>query len=362
MACKTIVTVLGTRPEIIKLCVFIEELDSRTDEHLLVHTDQHYDYEMDEVFMRELNVRAPDHRLRISNRRPSHQFGDMIAQLGDLFESLSPRAVVVLGDTNSTLAGAIAAKKSGTVLAHIEAGCRSFDKSMPEEQNRVVTDHLSDLLFAPSKTCMVNLAREGISGPGNHLVGSTLVDVCARNLEIARNKPGLDLPPRYALMTIHRAINLSDKDRLSSILSAMAEVSHEIPVVFPVHPHTREVMARWNMMSGLGNIQLVSPMGYLQFLRSLSGAEFVLTDSGGVQQEAQVLGIPILTARKETEWVETVTCGGCRLVDADSKMIVSESLKILNDATYNRSFRCSENPYSEKDVSRRIADILVKSV
>jgi UDP-N-acetylglucosamine 2-epimerase len=359
MSKPTVVTILGTRPEIIKLCVFIEEMDSRIDSHLLVHTDQHYDYDMDEIFMNELGVRTPNHRLHTKSRNPVEQLGDMITQLGMLFRAVEPAAVVVLGDTNSTLAGALAAKKSGVRLAHIESGCRSFDPTMPEEQNRVVTDHLSDILFAPSSACVRNLAREGIGGSRVHLVGSTLIDVCARNLSIARMQAEADLPAKYALMTIHRAANLSSRERLSSILKAMAEVSRRIPVVFPVHPHTRKTMEEMGIMSDLGDIQMLPPMGYLQFLRALSGAEFVLTDSGGVQQEAQVLGIPILTARRETEWVETVECGGCRLVDADTDAILGESFKILDDPRYRESFRSCKNPYSERDVSRRIAEVLV---
>ena len=359
MSGKVIVTVFGTRPEIVKLCMFIEEMDRRIDNHILVHTDQHYDYEMDEVFMKELGVRAPDHRLSHRHDNQAEQLGAMISQLGRVLDDVRPDGVVVLGDTNSTLAGALAAKKSGIRLIHIESGCRSHDRTMPEEQNRVVVDHLSDILYAASSDSVQNLRNEGISGQNVHLVGSTLVDVCRRNLEIARAKSRLQLPERYGLMTIHRAINIQNEDRLKGILEAMKVVSDVIPIVFPVHPHTRLMMERWKIIPETENMHLLPPLGYLDFLKALSEAEFVLTDSGGVQQEAQVFGIPILTARKETEWVETVECGGCRLVDADANAIAELSLRIVRDKDFREDFLKGENPYVESGVSRKIVDILV---
>ena len=362
MSSSAIVTIFGTRPEIVKLCMFIEEMDGRFDNHALLHTDQHYDYEMDEIFMKELNVRVPDHRLSLSSVDQIVQLGEMISQIGQILGELKPEAVVVLGDTNSTLAGALAAKKSGTTLIHIESGCRSHNRAMPEEQNRVVVDHISDVLFAASSASVENLRNEGISGPMVHLVGSTLVDVCKRNLKIARERSKLHLPDRYALMTIHRAANIQNSERLRAIIHAMRIVSETIPIVFPVHPHTRKVMEQLNMTDDANGLLIHPPLGYLDFLKALAGAEFVLTDSGGVQQEAQVLGVPILTARKETEWVETVECGGCRLVDADTDAIVENSLKIVQDEEFRAEFLRCKNPYAESGVSRRIVDILAELI
>ncbi|UCE92296.1 MAG: UDP-N-acetylglucosamine 2-epimerase (non-hydrolyzing) [Methanobacteriota archaeon] len=362
MSDEVVVTVFGTRPELVKLCMVIEEMDRRFDNHVIVHTDQHYDYDMDQLFMEELEIRAPDHRLSQRSENPVEQLGAMISQLSHVYGEVKPDVVVVLGDTNSTLAGALAAKKSGVLLSHIEAGCRSHDKTMPEEQNRVVVDHISDILFAPSRIGVENLRDEGITGPSVHLVGSTLIDVCRRNLEIARSKSKVDLPERYALVTIHRAANIQDRNRLQAILDSVEIISESIPVVFPVHPHTSKMMKRWQMTPASEGLKICPPLGYLDFLKALAGAEFVLTDSGGVQQEAQVLGVPILTARKETEWVETVECGGCRLVDADAEAIIQNSLRIINDDEFRASFSRRGSPYSETEVSKKIAEILFESL
>lgn len=355
----TIATVFGTRPEIIKLSMLIEELDRRAAHHVLIHTNQHFDANMDSIFMEELEVRQPDFRLKLRRSDQALQFSQMVAQLSPLFKESDPDYVLVLGDTNTTVAGAMSAKKSGHSLAHIESGCRSFDKSMPEEQNRIVTDHLSDLLFAPTKTCVDNLRREGIGGSAVHLVGSTLVDVCKRNLKIAARKSRLDLPDKYILATLHRRGNIEDRKRLTSIVSGMAQLAEEVPVVFPVHPHTRLMMSKHGLTPKLGEVTILPPIGYLDFLRALDGAEFVITDSGGVQQEAQVLRVPIITTRNETEWVETVESGLCKLVDADAKAMVRHGIRLLSDGGFRDSLRGAKNPYSETNVSRRIASILL---
>lgn len=362
MSDETVVTVFGTRPELVKLCMVIEEMDRRFDNHVIVHTDQHYDYDMDQLFMEELKIRKPDYRLSHKSENQAEQLGKMISQLSNVYGEVKPSLVIVLGDTNSTLAGGLAAKKSGLSLSHIEAGCRSHDKTMPEEQNRVLVDHVSDILFAASSAGVENLRSEGIAGPGVHLVGSTLIDVCKRNLEIAKSRSKISLPERYALMTVHRAGNILNKERLGAIIDSAETVAKNIPIVFPVHPHTQKMMEKWQIKPVAEGLKMYPPLGYLDFLKTLAGAEFVLTDSGGVQQEAQVLGVPILTARKETEWVETVECGGCKLVDADREAIVQNSLRIINDDEFRASFSRCENPYSETEVSKRIADILVESL
>jgi len=354
----TVATVLGTRPEIIKLSMFIEEADRRAKEHIVIHTDQHFDANMDSIFMEELEIRQPDFRLKLRPSDQAVQFSQMVAQLSPLFRKAEPDAVVVLGDTNTTVAGAMAAKKCGLKLAHIESGCRSFDRSMPEEQNRIVADHISDLLFAPTKSCVENLRREGIRGPMVHMVGSTLVDVCKRNLGIANRKSELELPDRYVLATLHRRGNIEDRERLASIISGMARIADEVPVIFPVHPHTRLMIKKFGLEKRLGRVTRHPPMGYLDFLKALGGAEFVITDSGGVQQEAQVLRVPIITTRTETEWVETVKSGLCRLVDADEKALVRHGLRLLNDRAFRRKLVQSANPYSERNVSRKITSIL----
>jgi len=347
---RTIATVFGTRPEIIKLSMFIEEMDRRAARHVVIHTNQHFDANMDTIFMEELEIRPPDFRLRLRRSDQAAQFSQMVAQLSPLLSDTRPDVVVVLGDTNTTVAGAMAAKKCGLHLAHIESGCRSFDKSMPEEQNRIVTDHLSDILFAPTRTCVGNLESEGIRGRNVHMVGSTLVDVCRRNLKIADRTSRLELPDRYVLATLHRRGNIEDRKRLRSIISGMAQLAEQVPVVFPIHPHTRQMISRYG---------LESPMGYLDFLKALGNAEFVITDSGGVQQEAQVLRVPIITTRTETEWVETVQSGLCKLVDADQRAIVRHGMRLLNDQAFRRKLVRAANPYSEKNVSRKITSVLM---
>jgi UDP-N-acetylglucosamine 2-epimerase len=354
MARKVVATVFGTRPEIIKLSTYIEEMDGSNSEHFLVHTNQHYDYDMDEVFMEDLHLRRPDFRLATRQTTQARQFGHMIMDLSGVFEKIRPDIVVVLGDTDSTAAGAFAAKKSDALLAHIESGCRSFDKRMPEEQNRIVVDHLSDLLFAPTKTCVENLQKEGISPKSIRLVGSTLVEVCRRNLKIAERSSTLSYDRPYAIVTIHRRGNIEDSKRLKSIMSAVGELSREISVVFPIHPHTRARIEEEHLEGELENVEVTSPLGYLDFIKALSQAEFVLTDSGGVQQEAQVLNVPIITARRETEWVETVESGSCILADANRLKILRCGRRIIHDEKFRRRICGATNPYLEKGVAKRI--------
>ena len=361
MAKTTVATVFGTRPETIKLSSYIEEMDKRTSRHFLIHTNQHYDYQMDMVFFRELEIRKPDFRLTAQPGNQVVQLGQMISQLAAVYGNIKPDWVVVLGDTNSTVAGAVSAKKSGIKLAHIESGCRSFDPSMPEEQNRILADHVSDLLFAPTKECVKNLGKEGISGSKVKLVGSTLVEVCKRNLEIAERKASIDVHPPYALMTIHRRGNIEDKKRLNAIVSAMAKVSEKVPVIFPVHPHTAKKLTEFGLNQKLGRIQVVPALGYLDFLYALSKAEFVLTDSGGVQQEAQVFRIPTLTARKETEWIETVRSGASILVDANESAIARNGLKIVKSPAFKKRLKSAKNPYLESGVAKKIANALLES-
>jgi UDP-N-acetylglucosamine 2-epimerase (non-hydrolysing) len=361
MAKTTVATVFGTRPEIIKLSSYIEEMDRRTNRHFLIHTNQHYDYQMDLVFFRELEIRRPDFRLTAEPGNQTAQLGQMISQLAAVYANIKPDWVVVLGDTNSTVAGAVSAKKSGIKLAHIESGCRSFDPSMPEEQNRLLADHVSDLLFAPTKECVKNLSNEGVSGPKVKLVGSTLVEVCKRNLEIAERKASVEVHPPYALMTIHRRGNIEDRRRLKAIVSAMARVSQKIPVIFPMHPHTSQKLAEFGLDKSLGKIQVVPALGYLDFIYALSKAEFVLTDSGGVQQEAQVFRIPTLTARKETEWVETVKSGASILVDANEQAIARNGLRIVKNPAFKKKLRSAKNPYLESGVAKKIVSAIMQT-
>jgi len=360
----TAVTIFGTRPEIIKLSSFIREADKRIKRHYMIHTNQHYNYNMDRIFFEELELREPDFRLHTKSREPTAQLGEMISQSIDILEELMPDVVIVLGDTNSTLAGAIAAKNYGCRLAHIESGCRSFNPMQIEEYNRVFVDHISDILFAPTIYAVKNLLRERIPKKRIHLVGSTLISVCKRNLEIAQRKVRFRFKEPYALMTLHRRENILNKHRIESILDAMINVSREIKVIFPIHPHTKSLIMKCNIYKKLSkneNILIIRPLGYLEFLYTLSHAEFVFTDSGGVQQEAQVLSIPTLTARSETEWVETIKSGCAVLVDTDKEKIVESARKILSDKNFRKKIQKAPNPYSHNHVDEKIVSILLKN-
>ncbi|MFW9944008.1 MAG: non-hydrolyzing UDP-N-acetylglucosamine 2-epimerase [Candidatus Sifarchaeia archaeon] len=356
------VTVFGTRPEIIKLSSFIEEMDRRITNHFLVHTNQHYDYEMDAIFMDDLELRKPDVRLSVRSRNQVTQLGEMVAQLGSVLRKLNPDVVTVLGDTNSTVAGSIAGLKYGAKVVHIESGCRSHDRTMPEERNRIIVDHASDLLIAPTRTCVQNLREEGLNHDSVHLVGSTLVEVCKRNLRIAKKKASIELDRPFVLVTIHRRGNIEDEGRLRSIAGALGTLSRDVNLVFPLHPHTKTYLKKYGLLHKLGTTSLLPPLGYLDFLKALSEAEFVITDSGGVQQEAQVFNVPTLTARKETEWVETVESGVSVLVDASERKIVQAGRRLLKDEEYRGRMRKSKNPYVEREVSKRIADLILKHI
>lgn len=316
------VSIVGARPQFVKAAALSRVIRERHVE-ILVHTGQHYDDGMSEVFFRELGIPAPDHELSVGSGSHGRQTGLMLTRIEPVLEAERPDRVVLFGDTNSTLAGAVAAAKLHLPIAHVEAGLRSFDRRMPEEINRVVADHLSDRLLCPSRTAVENLAREGIVH-GVHLVGDVMADVLfeAKNRAAAESgileRLGLR-PGAYALATVHRAENTDDPSRLDAIVSALSALPG--PVVFPVHPRTR------TSLEGSGRklrppLLPTEPLGYLDMVRLTSSARIVLTDSGGLQKEAYWLGVPCVTLRDETEWVETVEAGWNVLAGAEKDRIV----------------------------------------
>ena len=314
-----IVTVVGNRPQFVKAAAVSRLLRERMDEQI-VHTGQHYDDELSRVFFDELSVPAPDRELDAGGGSNTAQTARILAALEPVLEELEPSLVLVYGDTNSTLAGALAASQAGIATGHVEAGMRSFDRSMPEELNRVLTDHTSDLLLCSTDTAMVNLEREGVRGEA-HLVGDVMADVSLAFRDIAEERStilddlGLE-PGSYLTVTAHRAGNVDRQERLEALVSLLEALPG--PVVLPLHPRTRERLQAAGLMERLDGIKLVPPLGYLDFLKLARHARAVLTDSGGVQKEAYLLGVPCVTLRDTTEWVETVEAGWNTLVDLDT--------------------------------------------
>jgi UDP-GlcNAc3NAcA epimerase len=313
-----IVTVVGNRPQFVKAAAVSRLLRERTDE-LIVHTGQHYDDELSRVFFEELNVPAPDRELDAGGGTNTAQTARILAALEPALAELRPSLVLVYGDTNSTLAGALAASQAGIAVGHVEAGMRSFDRTMPEELNRVLTDHASDLLLCSTETAMHNLEREGVRGE-SELVGDVMADVSLAFRDIAEERSrvlddlGLE-EGSYLVVTAHRAGNVDRPERLEALVSLLEALPG--PVVLPLHPRTRERLQAAGLMERLGGVMVVPPLGYLDFLKLARHARAVLTDSGGVQKEAYLLGVPCVTLRDTTEWVETVEAGWNTLVDLD---------------------------------------------
>lgn len=321
-----VLTVIGARPQFIKAAAVSQLLRERATE-VIVHTGQHYDDNMSEVFFRELEIPEPDYNLGVGSGPHGAQTGKMLARIEEVLLAEKPDWVLVYGDTNSTLAGALAAAKLHIPVAHVEAGLRSFNREMPEEINRVLTDHVSDLLFCPSETARQNLRREGIE-KGMHVVGDVMADIlhyAARRVEQYSDileRLGL-VPGEYLLATVHRAENTDCMERLSNILQAF--VAFQEPVVFPFHPRTRHRVESLGLLSVLegSQVRLIEPVGYLDMVRLEGSARMILTDSGGIQKEAYWLKVPCVTLRDETEWVETVDAGWNCITGADRQKIVA---------------------------------------
>ena len=313
-----IVTVVGNRPQFVKAAAVSRLLREQADE-LIVHTGQHYDDELSRVFFEELSVPAPDRELDAGGGTNTAQTARILGALEPVLAELSPSLVLVYGDTNSTLAGALAASQAGIPTGHVEAGMRSFDRSMPEELNRVLTDHASELLLCSTETAMANLEREGVGGE-SHLVGDVMADVSLAFRDIAEERSqildqlGLE-PGSYLVVTAHRAGNVDRPERLEALVALLEALPQ--PVVLPMHPRTRERLTAAGLMDRLDGIKVIPPLGYLDFMKLARHARAVLTDSGGVQKEAYLLGVPCVTLRNTTEWVETVEAGWNTLVDLD---------------------------------------------
>lgn len=355
-----VATIVGARPQFIKAAPVSQALRESGCREFLIHTGQHYDYGMSRIFFEEMGIPEPDLNLAVGSGPHGWQTAQMLTQLESVLASERPDWVVVYGDTNSTLAGALAACKLRIRLAHVEAGLRSFNREMPEEHNRVLTDHCSDVLFCPTKTAIENLAREGITHNA-FLVGDTMYDVVLQFAEVARRHStilqDLDLTPKqYLLATVHRAYNTDHLDHLRDLLTAFAEIDETI--VFPVHPRTQQkITALGDGFNAealrMRGVRLIEPVGYLDMLMLEEQSRLILTDSGGMQKEAFFFGVPCLTLRPETEWVETVEAGWNVLVGTRTERIV--------EAVKDQRWPQSSPPqlFGNGRASRVIAQLLV---
>lgn len=319
-----VVSIVGARPQFIKAAA-VSRVLRRAHTEVLVHTGQHYDENMSAVFFQELEIPAPDHDLGVGSGPHGAQTADMLERIEPVLLKEAPDWALVYGDTNSTLAGALAASKLGIKLAHVEAGLRSFNRAMPEEINRILADRVSDLLLCPSRVAVANLAQEGIHR-GVYDVGDVMADALQWASERARTRSdvlarlGLS-EGKYLLVTVHRAENTDNPGRLRQILSVLSDLAKDERVVFPVHPRTSAVLQNSGFRCQVSGLDLLAPLGYLDMVRLEKSARVILTDSGGIQKEAYWLGVPCVTLRGETEWVETVEAGWNVLAGADANRI-----------------------------------------
>jgi len=322
-----IAIILGTRPEIIKMSPIIRECEKQDIDYYILHTGQHYSYEMDRVFFEQLRLPQAKYNLDVGSGKHGEQTGKMLAGIEDILIKDQPDVVLVQGDTNTVLAGAFAASKLQIKIGHVEAGLRSFDRTMPEETNRIVADHISDYLFAPTETSKKHLLNEGISYNKIFVTGNTVVDAAYQNLEISKSKANilekLDLNEKeYFAATTHRAENVDVKERLEGILSGFSQIYKEfrLPIIFPAHPRTVKMIGKFDLKIPEGT-RLIEPLGYLEFLQLESGARLILTDSGGVQEEACIHRVPCVTLRENTERPETVDVGANLIAGSREKII-----------------------------------------
>lgn len=356
-----IVTVVGARPQFIKAAAVsrvIRDDYSGKIEELLIHTGQHYDDNMSKVFFDELDIPEPRFNLEISGGKHGAMTGRMLEAVENVLLQEKPDWLLIYGDTNSTLAGALAAAKMHIPVAHVEAGLRSFNMRMPEEVNRILADRVSTQLFCPTQTAVDNLKSEGVT-KGVHNVGDVMYDVAlfyrdrarqqSKVLELLGQKPGT-----YALATCHRAENTDISSRLSEILSALAALAEQMPVVFPLHPRTRKLVNEYGLSHHLKKLVLTDPLSFLDMVALEQAAQMILTDSGGVQKEAFFYRVPCITMRDETEWVETVESGWNKLVGADSTKIIAAASTIQRPASQTM-------PYGEGNASRQILGRLLSA-
>jgi len=332
---------------------------------ILVHTGQHYDPNLSGVFFRDLGIRPPDHDLNVGSASQAQQTAEIMRRFEPVCEAERPDVVVVVGDVNSTMAAALVATKLGIPVAHVEAGLRSFDRSMPEEINRIVTDAVSTWLFTTEPSANENLLREGVPQGRIHFVGNVMVDTLLSFKQRASTSQILDrlelqgrsaTPRPYGVVTLHRPSNVDDTNRLSGLLGALRTISEDLPLIFPVHPRTAGTLRLLEGSGGNGRLRLVEPLGYLDFLQLMTCARVIITDSGGIQEEATVLQVPCLTVRDTTERPITVACGWNRLVGTNPDMLHAA----CRDLLVNGVRGMGRPAFWDGQASQRILDVLVR--
>jgi len=361
-----IAVIIGTRPEIIKMAPVIDEIEKRNIEYILIHTGQHYDHEMSDQFFLDLDLRKPDYNIGVGSGSHGEQTANMIKGIEEVLLSEKPDLVLVQGDTNAVLSGAIVSSKLHIPVGHVEAGLRSYDKTMPEEINREVADVCSRMFFVPTEESALNLIFAGIDPKDIFITGNTVVDACIRNLEIAKKKAKIPFEMNEGdtilTLTMHRAENVDDPKRLQNIVDALMELD-DVTIIFPAHPRTVKTLKKYNLFEKMENadhIKLIKPVGYLDFLLLLSKSKFIMTDSGGLQEEAITLNIPCMTLRYNTERPETVTAGGNVLVGAEKEKIVDTFKNILNNPEIYSKMSEAKNPYGNGDSALKTLDTILK--
>mgnify|MGYP000638356019 CR=1 FL=1 len=358
-----VVNIVGARPQFIKVGPILEAIAEHNRSHpdspiqeVLVHTGQHYDFEMSRVFFEELKIKEPDYHLGVGSGSHGYQTGEMLKRIEEVLLKEKPDIVMVYGDTNSTLAGALAAVKLHIPVAHVEAGLRSFNKAMPEEVNRVLTDHLATLLFCPTQTAVKNLEREGIT-KGVYLVGDVMYDAVLQHLKIAEDKSRIleylgFKSKEYALATVHRAENTDILEHLKAIFQGLEAIAKDgLPIVFPIHPRTRKQMETFGL--SVNSLRVIEPVSYLDMLVLEKNAKVILTDSGGVQKEAFFFRVPCVTLREETEWLELVENGFNMLVGANKDRIIRTFYEMKD-----RQFDFDINLYGEGNAAKKILETI----
>lgn len=359
-----ILTVVGARPQFIKASAFSRQVGKHEGvEEVIVHTGQHYDYGMSDIFFDQLEISPPKHNLDIGNLSHGAMTGRQLERVEEVLQKEKPDVLLVYGDTNSTIAGALAAAKLHIPVAHVEAGLRSFNRRMPEEINRVLTDHLARWLFAPTKTAVDNLAAEGITAHV-HDVGDIMYDVALFFGQKARTESHileqLDINEEpYAVATVHRAESTGDPQRLKDIFASLELLAKEMKIVLPLHPGTRKALEKEQLLEKAERVlTLCDPVGYLDMTRLVQGAQLVVTDSGGLQKEAFFHAVPCVTLRDETEWVELVEIGMNRLPESFSPdSLINDFRTMLKTEKTG-----SDSPYGQGDAARKILDIITSTI
>ena len=364
-----IATILGTRPEIIKMAPIIDEISKRDIEQVVIHTGQHYDEEMSDNFFKDLEIPTPDYNIHVGSGTHGKQTGLMMKGIEEVLLVEKPDIVLVQGDTNAVLAGALVASKLHIAIGHVEAGLRSFDMTMPEELNRRVADVATTMYFIPTEQSAINLLAEGFSHKNLFITGNTVVDACFRHLEIAKKRgfedeslAGLDIDnlDNILTLTMHRAENVDVKERVVNIIDALKELS-DMNIIFPIHPRTKNTLENFGLFEELNNlshVHIIKPLGYLDFLLLTSKSTLILTDSGGLQEEAITLNVPALTLRYNTERPETVAAGGNILVGSDKDSILENARKILSDEEFADKMKNAINPYGQGDSAKSTVDAI----